>query len=229
MPGPRPTDALWEAIQEARVSSKYPSKADFWPEGSLRQIITENDISTELYPRDAGRTPFLEDNELIQFIQNNGTKLLAICLMCRIRGSELEGVMYDFRKYGFSDQSLPVSQDVLFPYAQRLRWYAPDVNDFLQHQWKFVLPKFSMSRCLISGLPEGTILPFVEFRTVAKGTFGTVYQVRVHPSHFDDDDPIHEVRDQFASSSLNHLLFFLHLRAFRVLPLIVVARLDPHR
>lgn len=192
-----PPDTLWEAIRKAKVKSEYPAKADFWPEGSLRKIIMENDISTELYPRATERGPPFVDNELIQFVQKNGKKLLAICLMCRIRRSDLELAMYEFRKCGLNDQSLPVSQEVLLPYAERLQWYEPDVHNFLQHQWKFVVPKFSMSRCLMPGLADGTILPFVELLTVAKGNFGTVYKVRVHPSHFDPNDPIHQVRYHF--------------------------------
>lgn len=188
-----PTYALWDAIKEARDSSVYPKGADFWPEGSLRRIITKNHISTELYPPTAQRPFSYVDSELIRFVQENGTKLLAICLMCRIRRTELRQAMHDFRRYGLNDQSLPISQEVL---TQCPLWYdGPDVNNFLQHQWKFVAPKFSMGRCLpMPGLSEGTILPFIQLWTVAKGNFGTVYKVRVHSSHFDRDDPIQQVR-----------------------------------
>lgn len=212
-----PTYALWDAIQEAKDSSVYPKGAEFWPEGSLRRIITKNHISTELYPYTAERPLSYVENELIRFIQQNGTKLLAICLMCRIRGAELEQAMHEFRGYGLNDQSLPVSQGVL---TQRLRWdNGPDVNNFLQHQWKFVAPKFSMGRCLpMLGLLEGTILPFIQLWTVAKGNFGTVYKVKVHSSHFDREDPIHQVRYKLSSSSVYVCLLF----APRPLPILFV-------
>lgn len=220
---------LWEAIQQAMDSSEYPSKADFWPEGSLRQVITWNDVSTELYSRVATQPPPFVDNELIQFIQQNGTKLLAICLMCRIRQSELEQAMYAFRNYGLYDQSLPVSQHDLTPYAQRLRWNGPDMHNFLQHQWKFVAPKFSMDRCLMPRLPEGTILPFVQLSTGAKGNFGTVYKVRVHSSHLDREDPIHQVGYQFRASQLIIPLLTSLPSPFLHLFLCTSHAPDPHR
>lgn len=214
---PLPPLSLWEAIQGAEALSEFPSKAYFWPEGCLRKIITKNIISTELYRRDDERAPPRVDNELVHFVRENGTKLLTICVMCRIRESELERAMGDFRKYGLNDQSLPVSQEILFPYAQRLQWYEPDAINFLQHQWKFVVPKFSMGHCLMPDLPEGTILPFLELSRVFKGNFGMVYKVRVHPSHFDRDDPIHNVRYQFLSSSVDCFASCLPFWLFSIL------------
>ncbi|KAG8161671.1 hypothetical protein KVR01_008658 [Diaporthe batatas] len=183
------TCALWEAIEQAKASSEYPRKADFWPEGSLSQVIERKHVSTELYPPAA---PSSVDNGLIQFVEKNGTKLLAICLMCRIRGSELKRAMREFKDRGLYDKSLPVSEGDLAPYARRLGWYKIDLDNFLQHQWKFVVPTFSRSRCLMPRLSEGEILPFLQISPAGKGSFGTVYKVKVHPAHFDRGDPIHQ-------------------------------------
>lgn len=191
-----PTCRLWDELNEAKASSKYPCKADFWPEGSLQKIITKNDIITELYHVNAVDNEPV-DNELVQFILRDAMKLLATCLISQIRHSGLAQTMCIFRTHNFSDKNLPVEEKVFksYQFADDLSWSPPQMLNFLQYQWKFVAHTFSRACYLIPRpLPEETILPFIESTALAQGHFGTVHKVTVHPSHFDRDDPVHQVR-----------------------------------
>lgn len=187
---------MWDKIARARTSTEYPYEVEFWPEGSLHEI-TRMDIILELYEYSANRAVNAVDNGLIQFILKHATKLFSACYISQIRFSSLKQTMYFFRNHSFSDGSLPFKQDDISQYADRLSWDKSQRASFLQWQWKFVAQRFSMDRPLVPvPLPTSTILPFVQASPLGQGTFGTVYKVVVHPSHFDRDDPIHQVREQ---------------------------------
>lgn len=201
-----PTSRLWDELKEAKASSKYPFKADFWPEGSLQRIITKNDIISELYQVNSVDNEPVDnepvdnepvDNELVEFILRDAMKLLATCLISQIRHFGLAQTMCIFRNHNFSDKNLPVEEQVFkrYQFADSLSWSPPQMLNFLQYQWRFVAHTFSRACYLIPRpLPEETILPFIDSTALAQGHFGTVHKVTVHPSHFDHDDPVHQVR-----------------------------------
>lgn len=200
---------LWDKIERAKVPSNYPQNAEFWPEGSLCRI-TEDDITTELYGCSADQVGDDFDDELVQFILTDATKILAACFLSHIRYSNLEQTMSFFWEYEFSDSCLPLNEDVISQHADRLPWEGPQMASFLQHQWQFVAQTFSRGRCLVPGpLPRDIIFPFIQASPVGQGNFGTVFKVTVHSSHFDWDDPIHQVRHQCPHSSVVIVFFFL--------------------
>lgn len=216
---------LWDNIYGAKVSSEYPYKTEFWPEGSLRKI-TENDITMELYGYTTNQVGNTFDDELVQFILRDATKLLAACFLSQVRNSYLKQTMSVFRKLGFSDRFLPLNEGVISQNAGRLQWNRPQTVTFLQYQWKFVAQKFSRSHCLVPyPLKTEIILPFTQVSPSGEGNFGAVYKVTVHPSHFDRDDPIHQVRHQYPHSSVVSFSFFF----FLYFPSRFHTRFDPSR
>lgn len=187
--------SLWDKIDDAKTSSEYPYKVEFWPEGSLGQI-TEHDIIMELYGYLANRARDAVDLGLVQFILTYATKLLAACYISQIRNQNLGQTMSFFRNRGLSDRNLPFEQAIISQCATYLPWTRPQMTSFLQYQWKFVAQQFPMDRCLVSRILPEIILPFIQASPLGRGNFGDVFKVVVHPSHFDEDDPVHQVRHQ---------------------------------
>lgn len=180
------TGYLETKLLEARKDSKGPFRGKFWPEGSLRSVFTEDSLKSF----DLGKV-------LVEFVLRKATKLFAICLLAGITQPELEMTMSIFKDHDFSDFSLPVSADHINSIdGERLPWSPVQKDSFLKVQWQFLAPIFPLqSKLSPFHIREDAILPFVEVEKATKqGSFGTIYKVTVHSSHFDRGDPVQQVR-----------------------------------
>lgn len=202
-----PAYDMFEELEKVQTLSVYPNPGrSFWPEGSLCDIITEDNIIRELYSlysQAPTQTRSDVDHILVQFIRIKAKKLFATCYMSGIQDQHLKRTMILFKKNDFNDERLPV--DDVSQFADPLEWKRIQKRDFLQYQWQFAAPTFPMNKCLFEGaLHDKRILPFIKASFQGGGRFGTVYKVTVHHKHF-NGDPIHKVRNQ-DFQCLRHIL-----------------------
>lgn len=180
------TDDLMTKLLAARTASKGPTRGWFWPEGSLRRIMTEDSVRNVLL-----------DSELVQFVLQKATKLFALCLYIGMTRSELQDTMEIFRAQNVLDGSLPIS---ISSFIENLPWPVSQKDSFFRSQWEFMAPVFPLDHWKLSQILDlgDAVLPFVEYERVtgAASISGQLYKAQVYPSHFDRDSPVQQVRYQ---------------------------------
>ncbi|KAK3303131.1 uncharacterized protein B0T15DRAFT_513341 [Chaetomium strumarium] len=173
------SQSLESRICERFVSSKYGNEREqvYVPEGQLDELITEATIVEQL-PDD-----YPEKGELVTFILLRAKKTFAITLLTGLRGYELCQAITRFWLYGITDQNLPVRDLGSNPAFANPPWSMWKLQQFGETQWGFLVPIFTANK-LVYSLERERILPFVGVdSSIRDGSFGRVYQVKVHKAH----------------------------------------------
>ncbi|KAK0614520.1 hypothetical protein B0T14DRAFT_309967 [Immersiella caudata] len=169
----------------------------FVPEGCLKCIITEKAIAEELQEAyeeaDDTEADFMD---LVSFIHQEATKPFAIAVCINIEDSTLYRAMKLFKKYNFTDENLPIKQwsdkeKHQFSSFHKL-WNRNKISLFYKHQWEFLAPVLlaATQRQSNHDFTHDHVMPFIEKYNEGfdKGSFGQVYQYKIHPSHLRDPD-----------------------------------------
>ncbi|KAK9419821.1 putative HET-domain-containing protein [Seiridium unicorne] len=189
---------LESELFSARIESTFDKK-DFYPNGSLNDIITRPKVEKHLLHQRL-KEEYLQTEEvdsIIEFIarRDGAQKLFAIAVLSSIQGRLLLKVIKWFKKYDFSDTALPITDGNRNQILQleagnhqtRSPWTRKRASDFLENQWMFVVPVLSPinpDKFIDLSLEPKVILPFdLEGGGPKEGAFGTVYKIKVHPDH----------------------------------------------
>lgn len=156
------------------------------PEGCLERLITKDSIIREFTRDDESGGEKQVDEDLLDFILRSAQKLLAVSLLTGFNTSDLHRAMKIFKSSGFSDTKLPIKYtDRLESPWSELQWSAVKLGDFRNHQWKFLVPIFREDEIKLE-LESLHILPFtLATRDTKQGTFGDVWEVKIHESHLE--------------------------------------------
>lgn len=135
--------------------------------------------------------------ELVDFILKGGQKVFGILVL-------ISHVTY-IKHFVRSDQLQMRPIDDLLPFKRsRLQEILDDdyaSTLFFERQWEFSIPVFS-GRIIPRILEGQTILPYLIDAPLTDGGFGSVYKIKIHPSHQPDGyEPIAMVNDAFERTS----------------------------
>lgn len=146
------------------------ARKHFYPLGDLEELLNEDAIRKCI-----AAIPSLNGNQrdIFRFsslIQRTALRTFAILLL---EGNEAHTLDFLFRREG--DSRVPYSDE------QGL-YFLPKIvsRRFLERQWEFdpvILEKGNIHL----EIRENTVLPFLEDVKIAKGGFGTLYRVVIHP------------------------------------------------
>lgn len=175
-----------------QIANRYStSKFDvferkYLPAGSIDKLVTVESIVKELDDKDVlgpGDLDLETDTNkrrLVDFILAEAKVVFATTVVSMPNGSNLKVVMQTFMDRGRVDDELPFTREDLRPILKSKAF----INDFFEKQWGFLAPVFSPPRFEFN-LATNVILPFVikDRRTVRKGSFGEVFEVKVHKAH----------------------------------------------
>lgn len=185
---PRPM-SLGDQIVNTRCSSVFDDR-DFFPNGSVSELLNKENIRAELP---------IGSEELITFIHTKAQKSFAITLVSGVSGPVLRDAMKTFQRYGFTDQFLPISEDMkesncylenqscshrrTLNAFHRKPWNRVRLSNFYDIQWKFLSPVFTRD-AFRHEFSSHCILPFIWMDMTAKsGTFSQVFKVKIHKDH----------------------------------------------
>lgn len=158
-------------IRKFRHSAFDKIPQDFLPEGTLDKYIEPEVVRHELAI--AGSTS--DEQELIEFVCTRAQKIFAIVIFARLKNPAR--VLKWFRSRDLNDTHLPIQSDEKL-LRKDIRW------DFLETQWAFCAPVFSIAHHTHYELHEASILPFLSKSvTEGHGAFSVVSQYVIHRSH----------------------------------------------
>ena len=181
--------SLGDQIVNTRCSSIFDDR-DFFPNGSVSELLNKENIQAELP---------VGSEELITFIHTRARKSFAITLASGISGPVLRDAMKTFQRYGFTDQFLPISEEMKESHCylenrscshrralnafHRKPWNGVRLSNFYDIQWKFLSPVFTRD-AFRHEFSSHCILPFIGMDMTAKsGTFSQVFKVKIHKDH----------------------------------------------
>jgi hypothetical protein len=209
MEDPDPDEMEWESYLDNRpirvsLANKIPAsfasstfdghRPEYLPDSCVKNLITQTTVDDELkqinhsYPwfNDQKRT------QLAVWIEQHAKKILAITLLCDLEPSMLIMAMSYFKKFGFTDDCLPIDNPKTWDSNQRpVRrqafdariWEGLKISRFYKEQWCCLAPVFSPARYEYD-LPLHCILPFIKTGTPPKkGAFSSVHRVEIHEDH----------------------------------------------
>jgi hypothetical protein len=178
---------LKESIILAREKSAVNHR-HFLPDTSLTNLITETAVKS-----------ILQSTSLLEYIISNSRKVFAVLVFI---GMVDEDVIQVFKKHNFNDGHLQIGYDyakkavkcineksnytVLGGFRECSRWNTVTTSAFCDAQWQFLAPVFAVEPKRIEyPIYNETPLPFVwrSEKPTGKGTFGLVYQARIHRAH----------------------------------------------
>lgn len=181
------TDCIVASYARSKISTDREQK--YLPEGSVERLITPSSIREELGDISI-ESEILES--LIDFIVTRAKKVFTITILAQLTGLDLYHALKTFQDVGFDDDKLPVLPDrhahlMSAAFKGRRLWNAVRKEGFLTDQWGLLVPVFTKQR-LMHSLQESAILPLERVSSTFKaGTFGDVYEAKVHPDHMDDE------------------------------------------
>ncbi|KAI0974720.1 kinase-like domain-containing protein [Xylaria arbuscula] len=182
---------LGDQIVAGYQNSQFPvglGERQFLPDGRLDRLITRASVVTAIgLPNNWDRVS-VEDKKLVNFVVESAKKVFAITITTSMGrdGPELRKAMLTFKTHGFGDASLPVKPESWTsesPLVRDLRWKKAELNWFMHHQWTYLAPIFPKT-VWEADLEPDRILPFTFVDNTSRaGSFGSVYQVTIHPAH----------------------------------------------
>lgn len=192
---------LQRRINEIRVKNAQIKR--FVPERELYDVITQSVVETIVYEI----TPPYYRSEVVTFVLEGARKVFAVLVTIDHAGMINSFIAHDQLQTRNVDDLLPFGEDTLKAvlgdeYIAKL---------FDEKQWEFSAPVFTAGKLMPRTLDKETILPYTNEEHLAGGAFGTVYTIKIHPSHkplgFPDDALVSElsvrsVRLLILSSSL---------------------------
>ncbi|RTE68477.1 hypothetical protein BHE90_017145 [Fusarium euwallaceae] len=188
-------DALRDSIWDSLCRSEFDDDRSFVPRGSLQKLITPETIDAVLEENHVLNT--MRATELRSFILQEARVLFIILVVVEV---DLVSALNGLRRFGLTDQFLPIPQSVLRAHRRSRQEEGSDYNPalrafhrrpwtparrehFYEQQWKFLAPIFTPEKPDANVAPR-TILPFVKLGPNRKtGLFSTVYKVEIHADH----------------------------------------------
>ncbi|KAH8745429.1 kinase-like domain-containing protein [Hyaloscypha sp. PMI_1271] len=150
-------------------------KLKFIPRQSLFTSLTSDLVqkAIEAVPD----IPFYLQTYTVDWIMTKGRRIFAILVLLDNR----ERWISDFIKH---DRFGDAPMDERLPFSlEFLQSNIPDIaNEFYNQQWEFVSPVLSRN-IMHRVLPAGVRLPFIYNQFIARGAFGDVYEIELHPDH----------------------------------------------
>ncbi|KAF7559256.1 hypothetical protein G7046_g4896 [Stylonectria norvegica] len=169
-------------------SHLHDKDQDYIPEGLLEELITDSAVREVL----GSSVDSNKNQELIDFIVKRANKVFTLAILANLSGKNLWKAMKAFKKKEFDNKSLPLiatATELLGtgPFRNLKIWGLNELYHFREDQWKVLVPVFRQVEELTNTLFDSCILPFeLVDSDVKEGTFGDVYQVRIHPGHLDE-------------------------------------------
>lgn len=166
-------------LRKAKAAGQGQQK--FLPEGSLDQIYREIDLA-DILCSSSFQVEQHKLDSVVNIVSTEGRKVFAI-----LADLKLEHALFRFIEYGILDRILPIVEEkrlesILNPHER---------NEFMRRQWEFFAHKFS-KRIYSQRLSREHILPYVDQTEIGGGSFSTVYDVLVHPTHQNVDPEVKE-------------------------------------
>lgn len=189
----------------------------FYPRGSVEALITEEVVVKEITAYRANLEVFLSQDQIREYavtvcralLPNNHErpsfkKIFAILLLMK-RAWEI----VRFVDGGLCDADLPLiavttnpetglfklrhKNDTVADLGCLRDWDLIDHENFDRHQWAMLAPWFAESHQhpRFYKLDEKAIMPWLSETVTARGGYGTITRVKIHPRHFDfDTNPV---------------------------------------
>jgi serine/threonine protein kinase len=182
---PNENEDLAEQIFQGFVLSKWGQmERGFMPEGRLAYILTEAAVQREFSSEVGPAAEVLPAKTILA----RAIKLLAVSLLCDIRGFQLQQAMARFLAQGFDDSNLPIANPIQseFPDAEAFNlvfWTRSRLFRFYELQWRFLVPVFLIDDFKYYQFAAEVILPCVSIEDVSRGAFSRVFAARIHPAH----------------------------------------------
>jgi hypothetical protein len=189
---------LSDRIDALAVESQFgEGNRRFIPEGCLETIITREAIEQvlrEAYEDSDDGDP-AQHQALVAFIHERAIKLFAIALSINLEDATLYNGMKLLHQNNFTDDNLPIkpwNDDHEFSKLDAKFWNRRKIRLFHQGQAEFLAPVLTVATKRQSNhdFSRDHIMPFVEKSNDGfdKGSFGQVYQYRIHPNHLKDPE-----------------------------------------
>ena len=162
-----------QQLRKLRVSNYIDKK--FIPEKAIRGALSRESVRDII--RASVPIPF-NPEEIIDFALEDAPKIFGILVLISRTSFITQFIQNDQLRPHHIDDSLPFSEEDLL---QILR--DSDVaSQFYERQWEFCAPVFS-GKIYPRSFHRSTILPFLQQSRLAKGRYGDVYKISIHPSH----------------------------------------------
>lgn len=185
-----------------RTSKFGDQDLKFLPEGRINSLIAVDNL--ESIKRIIGHKEFAQIGSLESHILDDSKKIFAIAIDTGFKKQSLVKAMRMLEEHNLTDGKLPLSQDELqslrdaeleaMPVEEDLSssmdiddeliWTDAHIGNFLDNQWKFLAPVFSLNG-VNQDVRQRDILPFTEktHRSSGTGAYGRVFKCKIHHSH----------------------------------------------
>jgi hypothetical protein len=147
--------SLANRIPQSFATSTFDGhQPEYLPESCVRDLITQSTVEDELKQIDH-KIPWFNDwkrTQLAIWIEDAARKVLAITLLCDLEPSMMIMAMSYFKKFGFTDDCLPIDNPKTWDSDQwpvrrqafdaRI-WEGLRISRFYKEQWCCLAPVFS--------------------------------------------------------------------------------------
>lgn len=198
-PPAKPKPGLPDQIYAAFDISMFGDRpARFLPQGSIDFLISNDNMDS--ISKIMGVQGGEETGSLMQYILGRARKVFAIAVHSGIHGEDLLTAMNMLEQHNISDESLPLTEerlqhlqhqelppeigcsDAVASSGREQIWTIARVGSFLDNQWKFLAPVFSLEK-LNHELHQRLILPFTYKEEISQGAYGKVFKCKIHELH----------------------------------------------
>lgn len=156
-----------------RIKARNNDNVHFVPQESLANVFNKDNVRAALQEAE------LEPHRLAtttKIILQQAQRIFATLLDIRSADKILRFIEVDHLQTRKLDDILPMRD-------KSLDFLDDETAErFYEAQWRYCVPIFSPN-FQHRELADDTILPYLESRYVSQGTFGTVYEVEIHPTH----------------------------------------------
>jgi serine/threonine protein kinase len=172
---------------------------DYFPDGAVRRLITEEAVLNEFEQVDNWESlidldafsgleilrgyPSRSPESFSPWVTENAHKTFANALISDFDSEELAAFMLKFTSRGFTDANLPSIEDIR-SISNIIGLSIAKKKMFYNNRWKFLAPIFfsDQHEYLLS---DESILPFTKDPAMSqRGAFGTVSKVWIHQDHY---------------------------------------------
>lgn len=161
-------DQSWTQLFSLRCMNAH--RRWFVPQRPLRQLMTK-DFIRDILRVSGTKTHHLDETTDIIF--KNRIMIFSILILIRQPSTIATFIERD----ELQDRKLPFELRILekeFPPAC--------AQEFYEKQWEFTAPGFFRGT-LIRALNENVVLPFIKDEMIGEGSFGKVYEIKLHPDN----------------------------------------------
>lgn len=173
-------EKLRNSILIVRGKNENTQGQHFASDQDLQQLITRQAVLDALFDKDISKDCRLEAYHIdhaVDVVVRGAHKIFAILVIIRQTKYIRNFVESDHFKEAL-DHGLPFQEGALksfFPTQVTAR-------EFFEQQWHFTAPVFSDS-VFHRVFSNKTIMPYLEEELLGSGGFGSVYRIKVSPSH----------------------------------------------